>query len=72
MNIIVNGEELNIKSNTTVEGLLDKLEIKDKVMAVAINMEIVKKDKWNSHIIKENDKLELLHFVGGGWFIITL
>jgi len=66
MNIIVNGEELNIKSNTTVEGLLDKLEIKDKVMAVAINMEIVKKDKWNSHIIKENDKLELLHFVGGG------
>ena len=72
MNIIVNGEELNIKSNTTVEELLDKLEIKDKVMAVAINMEIVKKDKWNSHIIKENDKLELLHFVGGGWFIITL
>ena len=66
MNIIVNGEELNIKSNTTVEELLDKLEIKDKVMAVAINMEIVKKDKWNSHIIKENDKLELLHFVGGG------
>jgi len=66
MNIIVNGEELNIKSNTTIEELLDKLVIKDKVMAVAINMEIVKKDKWNSHIIKENDKLELLHFVGGG------
>jgi len=72
MNIIVNGEELNIKNETTVEELLEQLEIKEKVMAVAINMEIVKKDDWKSHTIRENDKLELLHFVGGGWFISTL
>ena len=66
MNIIVNGEELNIAENSTISQLLKKLEIRDKVMAVAINMEIVKKESWNSHKIKEGDKLELLHFVGGG------
>ena len=66
MNIIVNGEELNIAENSTISQLLKKLEISDKVMAVAINMEIVKKESWNSHKIKEGDKLELLHFVGGG------
>jgi len=66
MNIIVNGEELNITKNYTISQLLQKLEVSNKVMAVAINMEIVKKDKWDTHNIKEGDKLELLHFVGGG------
>jgi len=36
MNIIVNGEELNIKNETTVEELLEQLEIKEKVMAVLL------------------------------------
>jgi thiamine biosynthesis protein ThiS len=30
-------------------------------------MEIVKKDIWHSHKVKDSDVLELLHFVGGGW-----
>ena len=66
MNIVVNGEKLNISKNTTISQLLQQLEVKDKVMAVAINMEIVKKDKWDTHKIEEGNKLELLHFVGGG------
>ena len=66
MNIVVNGEKLNIRENTTISQLLQQLEVKDKVMAVAINMEIVKKEKWETHKIEENNKLELLHFVGGG------
>ncbi len=66
MNVVVNGKELEIKENTTIQELLEQLKIEQKVMAVAVNMEIVKKDKWSEHKIKENDKLELLHFVGGG------
>ena len=66
MNIIVNGEKLNISKNCTVSQLLEKLEVSDKVMAVAIDMEIVKKDKWETHKIEESNKIELLHFVGGG------
>jgi len=67
MKIIVNGKEMDTSNGITVLELLKNLKIEEKVMAVAINMNIVKKDKWSSHIIKENDKLELLHFVGGGW-----
>ena len=66
MNIVVNGEKLDISENYTISQLLEKLEVSDKVMAVAVNMEIVKKDKWDTHKIEEGDKLELLHFVGGG------
>jgi len=66
MNIIVNGKNLNFEKEITVEELLKFLKIEDKVMAVAINMDIVKKENWNKHKIVENDKVELLHFVGGG------
>ena len=66
MNIVVNGETLEVKNDITIEELLQQLAIKDKVMAVAVNMEIVKKDNWQEYKIKNNDKLELLHFVGGG------
>ena len=66
MIITVNGETKEIQGDITVLKLLQELKILDKVMAVAINMEIVKKENWAKHKIKENDKLELLHFVGGG------
>lgn len=35
-------------------------------MAAAVNMDIVKKDEWINYFPKENDKIELLQFVGGG------
>jgi len=66
MKIVVNGKELEVKNSINIEELLDNLKIKDKVMAVAVNMEIVKKENWGSATLKENDKVELLHFVGGG------
>jgi sulfur carrier protein len=66
MKLIVNGENLEVSNNITIEELLDNLKIKDKAMAVAVNMEIVKKEKWDKFIPKENDKIEILQFVGGG------
>lgn len=66
MNLIVNGEEKNFEEDSTLEEIIHKLKIEEKVMAAAVNMEIVKKDEWNSFVVKENDKLELLQFVGGG------
>ncbi|RUM56492.1 MAG: thiamine biosynthesis protein ThiS [Nautilia sp.] len=66
MKLIINGEERKFESSLTILEILEKLQIKDKAMAVAVNMEIVKKDKWNSFVPKENDKLEILQFVGGG------
>jgi len=66
MKLIINGEEREFDNSFSIEKILDTLQIKDKAMAVAVNMEIVKKDKWDSFIPKENDKIEVLQFVGGG------
>jgi len=66
MELIVNGEKVSTDENNTLEQIMEELEIIDKVMAAAINMEIVKKENWDTTIPKENDKVELLQFVGGG------
>jgi len=66
MNIIINGESKELSSNITLMSLLQELSLEGKVMAAAVNMEIVKQDSWDKHHLKDGDKLELLDFVGGG------
>ncbi len=66
MTIIVNGNEVKIAQECTMQELLRTLSLEAKVMAAAVNMEIVKQDTWKSYVIHEGDKVELLDFVGGG------
>ena len=66
MKIIINGKTKNFKDGITIFELLCELSLTDKVMASAVNMDIVKQDKWNTYILKDGDRLELLDFVGGG------
>ncbi len=66
IHIIVNGEKRTIDANTTIKALLEELGIADKTMASAVNMEVVKKEEWETHTLHEGDKVEFLHFVGGG------
>ncbi|WP_024955193.1 sulfur carrier protein ThiS [Sulfurospirillum arcachonense] len=65
MKLIVNGEEKNTEVKT-VQALLNELDINDKVMAAAVNMNVVKKENWHNFELSENDKVEFLQFVGGG------
>lgn len=66
MEIVVNGETLEVRDGIDVASLIEKLGIKDRVMGVAINSKIVKKEEWDSKIVQQNDKVEFLSFVGGG------
>ena len=66
MTVIVNGNERTTDEGATLLTLLKQLELEGKVMAAAVNMEIVKQNQWDVHILVEGDKLELLDFVGGG------
>ncbi len=66
MNVTVNGEVRECADGTTLASLINDLGIKVKVMAAAVNMEVVKKADWESHLLSPDDKVELLHFVGGG------
>jgi len=66
MKIVVNGEIREFKSGSTLIEILKELSLESKVMAAAVNMEIVKQDSWKTHKLTDGDKLELLDFVGGG------
>jgi len=66
MKLIVNGQSKEFMDNLTLQEIIDNLQITNKVMAAAVNMEIVKKDTWSTFKPKENDIIELLNFVGGG------
>ncbi len=66
MQLIINGEDKTFDDNLSLKLIIQSLQIEDKVMAAAVNMNVVKKDDWDSFIPKEDDKIELLQFVGGG------
>lgn len=66
MKLIINGIEKQFEDTITLLEILNSLEIFDKVMAAAVNMEIVKKENWDKFSPNDGDKLELLEFVGGG------
>ena len=66
MKLKVNGEIKELEDNITINELINSLGIEIKVMAGAVNMEIIKKDDWDTYILKDGDKIEFLDFVGGG------
>ena len=66
MNIIVNGNSKTFSEGTTLLELINQLGLEGKVMAAAVNMNVVKQDHWSSASLNADDKVELLDFVGGG------
>lgn len=66
MEIIVNGDARTVKDDIKLGELLDALGLREKVMAAAVNMEIVKQEQWDTHELHNEDRVELLDFVGGG------
>jgi len=66
MTITINGEEREFEVSTTLEQVIEALNLQGKVMAAAVNMNIVKQDNWKEYTLSDADKIELLDFVGGG------
>jgi len=66
MKLIVNGESVEFQSEVTLVDIMKQLKLDGKVMATAVNMEVVKQDLWESFKPANGDKIEMLDFVGGG------
>ncbi len=66
MQVIINGEARTLVAVTTVEGLLGELGLDHRKVAVERNLEIVPKSAYAATLLGEGDKLEIVHFIGGG------
>jgi thiamine biosynthesis protein ThiS len=64
--ITVNGEARAVAPGTTVRGLLDELEMPRERVAVELNRRVVRKADWSAAELAPGDRLEIVHFVGGG------
>jgi sulfur carrier protein len=66
MRLVVNGEEQQVDSSTTVKQLLVSLGLGDTLVAVERNQEVVPRAEHESTELEEGDRVEVVHFVGGG------
>jgi len=62
----INGEQREFPGGLTVAALVAQLGMKQDRVAVELNLEIVPRANWETTTLKEGDKLEVVHFVGGG------
>ncbi|MHC4726625.1 MAG: sulfur carrier protein ThiS [Planctomycetota bacterium] len=67
MNLVINGKETNINDGLTVNQLLtqENVQMPDMV-SVELNGQILKRTKFEETVLKDDDKVEFLYFMGGG------
>ena len=65
MEIIINGQRETI-SPCSINELVTRKDLAPGALVVELNQNIIKQEQWQAVQLKENDRLELLSFVGGG------
>jgi thiamine biosynthesis protein ThiS len=71
MTLIINGEDREFVSISTVSNLLEQLNMKPDRVAVELNRELLPRDRWAATQLQDGDALEIVHFVGGGLAQVT-
>ena len=66
MIILVNGNHTDIADDSGISDLIKLLGLDSQRVAVELNRRIVRRADWDSTTISEGDKVEIVHFVGGG------
>ena len=64
--IQLNGDLYEISDGTNLNELLNNLKIQKNKVAIEVNGEIIEKNKYPNLILKKDDKVEIVHFIGGG------
>ncbi|MBI3072184.1 MAG: sulfur carrier protein ThiS [Deltaproteobacteria bacterium] len=66
MKIVVNGELRDVEAGTTVAAVLEQLGARVGAVAVEVNRDVVPRAEHSARALHDGDKVEIVHFVGGG------
>ena len=66
MQITVNGQPMNVEEGVSLEALLARLEIRREFTAVAVNRAVAPKSAYAVTVLREGDRIEIVHPMGGG------
>ena len=66
MNIYLNGEARQVPDNCSAAQLVEELSLTGKRIAMEVNQEIVPRSSYADHTLQADDKVEIVHAIGGG------
>ncbi len=66
LNLRINGEDREVVDNLSLKELVTQLDLTPERIAIQLNQNVVRRADWPSTVLKENDQVEVVHFVGGG------
>jgi len=66
MKLLINGEDREFNSPLSLSSLVEQLGMKSDRVAIELNRDIVARERWAETNLAEGDRLEIVHFVGGG------
>lgn len=66
MNLVVNRKARQFNGEPTINGLLADYNINPQTVAVAVNGDVIPRERWDEKLLSEGDKVEIVHIVAGG------
>ena len=66
MKVFVNADEKDFDPETSLADLITQLDLPAPRIAIELNREVVRRSDWGSTMLKDDDRIEIVHFVGGG------
>ncbi|WP_248928262.1 sulfur carrier protein ThiS [Paenibacillus hamazuiensis] len=66
MQLVINGETKDVQDVSTVSDLLSAFNLQNKILVVELNRTIIDKERYAETGLCDGDKIEIVHFVGGG------
>ena len=66
MKVFINGETREIAKQVNLLELLKEFSLPSERIAIELNKQVVRKKDWENILINDADKIEIVHFVGGG------
>jgi thiamine biosynthesis protein ThiS len=66
MKVFVNGDEKEFSPEISLAELITQLDLAAPRIAIELNREVVRRSDWGGTMLKDGDRIEIVHFVGGG------
>ena len=66
MKIYVNAEAREFSEELTIDSLISNLGLEPTRVAIELNRNVVRRNDWQATVLHDEDRVEIVHFVGGG------
>lgn len=66
ISVTINGEKREVPGEIDLDQLLELFSLPKQRVAIELNQTVVRRSDWPSTKVRDNDKIEVIHFVGGG------